>query len=117
MAVAANLRNFLDSHGVCFGFVCHSQTSEMARAAHAAHISGNNVAKGVMVKSGGHYVLAVVPASRKLDMDSLSQFLGSKVTLASEDEAATRFPDCEFGAIPPLGEAYGLETVAHAHRC
>ena len=111
MAVTAHLRSFLDHHHVRFEPVPHSRTFEMARAARAAHVSGKNVAKGVMVKSDGDYVLAVMPASRKLDMDSLGRFLGTKVTLASEAEAARRFPDCEFGAIPALGEAYGLDTV------
>lgn len=111
MAVTAHLRNFLDHHDVRFEPVTHSRTFEMARAAQAAHVSGKNVAKGVMVKTDGDYVLAVTPASRKVDMDSLGRYLGTSVTLASEAEAARRFPDCEFGAIPPLGAAYGLDTI------
>ena len=31
--------------------------------------------------------------------------------LATEDELAGRFADCERGAVPPLGVAYGMETV------
>ncbi|WP_066558760.1 aminoacyl-tRNA deacylase [Croceicoccus bisphenolivorans] len=111
MAITAHLRSYLDDHDVRFEPVVHSRTFEMARAAHAAHIPGRNVAKGVMVKSGKDYVLTVVPASRRLDMDRLGKFLGGKVSLASEAEAARRFPDCEYGAIPPFGEAYGLDTV------
>jgi len=111
MAVSAHLRSYLDDHAVRFEPVPHSPTFEMARAAHAAHVSGKNVAKGVMVRTDGEYLVAVLPASRKLDMDSLGRFLGRKVTLASETEAASRLPDCELGAIPPLGGAYGLDMV------
>jgi Ala-tRNA(Pro) deacylase len=31
--------------------------------------------------------------------------------LASEDEIAHLFKDCEPGAVPPLGPAYGIETL------
>ena len=31
--------------------------------------------------------------------------------LATEPELAGLFPDCEVGAIPPIGAAYGLRTL------
>jgi Ala-tRNA(Pro) deacylase len=34
--------------------------------------------------------------------------LGGKVELASEEEFAGRFTDCEVGAEPPLGNIYGM---------
>jgi Ala-tRNA(Pro) deacylase len=38
-------------------------------------------------------------------------FGGAKIQLATEVEIADRFPDCEFGALPPLGSRYGVETL------
>ena len=32
----------------------------------------------------------------------------SRVRLATEDELATLFPDCEVGTMPPFGNLYGL---------
>jgi Ala-tRNA(Pro) deacylase len=83
----------------------------MTMAAQSAHVSGNHVAKGVMMRAGDDYLLAVLPASRHIDMARLSRSLGCDVRLLTEAEAAMSFPDCEFGAIPPLGEAYGLATI------
>jgi len=33
------------------------------------------------------------------------------MSLADEDEVARLFPDCELGAVPPVGAAYGLPTM------
>ena len=33
------------------------------------------------------------------------------MVLAEEKDAAGYFPDCDPGAIPPLGPAYGMETL------
>lgn len=111
MAVAERLRSYLERQAVLFEPIEHARTFEMARAAHAAHVSGRNVAKGVMVRQEDQYVLAVLPASERLDMTRLGRLLGKSAALASEAEAARRFPDCEFGAIPAAGGAYGLEMI------
>ncbi len=37
--------------------------------------------------------------------------LGDKVELASGDEIAQLFCDCARGAIPPVGECYGLDVI------
>jgi Ala-tRNA(Pro) deacylase len=37
--------------------------------------------------------------------------MGRRLELAGEQEASRLFPDCEIGAIPPLGDAYGQEVL------
>ena len=44
-------------------------------------------------------------------MSALKSQLGHKVDLASEDEIEQLFEDCDRGAIPPLGECYGLDVI------
>ena len=83
----------------------------MAQAAHAAHVSDGKVAKAVLVRAGDGYMLAVVPASRQVRFERLQAWLGQPVRLAEEDESVSLFPDCDLGAIPPVGGAFGLETV------
>jgi Ala-tRNA(Pro) deacylase len=58
-----------------------------------------------------HFVVAVVPASHRLQLAEAGRRLGRKVHLATEDDAAMLFEDCETGAIPALGAAYGLDTI------
>ena len=55
--------------------------------------------------------MAVLPANCRLELGSLHLLLHRRLGLATEQEVADLFQDCEPGAIPPVGEAYGLEVV------
>ena len=48
-------------------------------------------------------------ASRLVDFHEVRAALGlSQARMATETELAKLFPDCELGAMPPLGPCYGL---------
>ena len=64
-----------------------------------------------MVKGGAEYAIVIIPASRWLQMAELRKELGRDLQLATEEEIAQLFKDCEPGAVPPLGPAYGVETL------
>jgi Ala-tRNA(Pro) deacylase len=55
--------------------------------------------------------MAVVPGDRHVGVETLSSKLGRELTLADESRIAPVFKDCDLGAIPPLGPAYGMETI------
>jgi Ala-tRNA(Pro) deacylase len=77
-------------------------------------VSGDRIAKTVVLRIGdaaGGYLLAVLPASHHLSLDLLQRWLGRSVEVASEQEIGKLFPDCALGAIPPFGEAYGLDVA------
>ena len=108
------LLEYLKQHHISFDVVIHPKTFDAQHLAHAAHVPGRNVAKGVLVRvdHANRYVLAVLPATHQIDFGELSQAIGgAEVQLATEFEIAERFPDCEFGALPPLGSRYGIETL------
>lgn len=81
------------------------------QTAHAGHIPGDSLAKGIMLSDGSHYTLAVLPASRHLRLSELRMDLGQDIHLASEEEIGEVFRDCDRGAIPPVGECYGLNVI------
>jgi Ala-tRNA(Pro) deacylase len=57
-------------------------------------------------------VLAVVPASRRLDLRLVRESLDDPdVRLASEAELAADFPGYELGALPPLGSLLGVRLL------
>jgi Ala-tRNA(Pro) deacylase len=91
--------------------VTHPKTQSASRTAQACHVSGDCVAKGVLVKDTEGYLLAVIPASHHLEMERLSRLTGRALRLADEEEVADVFPDCALGAVPPLGAPYGLDCV------
>lgn len=111
MAISQRLRGYLDRCGTRFDEWPHEHSSEMARAAQAAHVPGRQVAKAVLVQAGDEYMLAVLPSSKHVSFNFLQQWLARDVTLAEEHTTAALFPDCELGAIPPVGAAYGLKTI------
>ena len=81
------------------------------RTAEACRVSGDRVAKAVVLHDEYGYVLAILPASHQIRLDDLRRQLGLDVDLAAECEIEELFDDCIPGAIPPVGECYGLETV------
>jgi len=67
------------------------------------HISGHRLAKTVIVKADDRLVEVVIPASLRVDLESVRRELGCKnCRLATEQEIAGSFSDCEVGAVPPL---------------
>ena len=107
-----NIQEYLQSQHVGFQTVLHQPVPSSSRLAGSLHVPGRQVAKAVLVKTGAGYVLAVLPATARIDLARLSDVLdGAAVALASEDEAERVFDDCERGALPPFGRLYGLTTV------
>ena len=111
MAISHKLQDYMNQCGVHFDEVPHAYAFQPAKAAEAAHIAGRRVAKGVLVRAGDQYMMAVVPSSKQIRFDDLGRWLGRDVTLAGEQDSRALFDDCELGAIPPVGAAFGLETV------
>jgi Ala-tRNA(Pro) deacylase len=111
MAIAARLKWFLDSRGAHYDLVPHPPTSTSLGAAEAAHVPGDRVAKSVLLEDERGYVVAVLPASHRIRIRELTEQLERSLELASEPELEELFRDCEPGAVPPVGAAYGLPTV------
>lgn len=111
MAVAATLRDYLDRWGVEYDVVPHAHTNSSLKTAEAAHVPGDNLAKCVMTEDYRGYLMVVVPASHEVEFSRLDEELDRRLELASEEELADIFVDCELGAIPPLGEAYGVDVA------
>ena len=67
------------------------------------------LAKPVIVKLDEEMIMAVVPASREVDLSILKGLTGANVVaLARESEFPGRFPECDTGAMPPFGNLYQM---------
>jgi Uncharacterized conserved protein len=105
------LLDFLNANNIKFVSIHHSKAYTAMEIAHSAHIHGHELAKTVMIKVDGKMAMAVLPASRKADLELLKKAIGAtSVELASEHEFAKMFPDCEIGAMPPFGNLFGMEV-------
>ena len=110
------LKEFLEANGVAHAVIPHPIAFTATSVAGAAHIPGKAMAKTVVVNLDGLPVLAVVPATRKVDLERLRQATGAlTVELADEREFAADFPECEPGAMPPFGNLYGMRVFVEPH--
>jgi Ala-tRNA(Pro) deacylase len=114
MSIPHTVRMYLEQRDIPFEVVTHRHTVSSLRTANRAEIEPSRLAKAVLFEDDfqhSHFYLAVVPASHRVELARLSQWTGRPLHLATEEDAAGLFADFEAGAIPPLGPAYGVETV------
>ena len=111
--IAEKIKKYLDDNKVKYLTITHSRAYTANDIAHAAHVSGREVAKTVMVDADGRLTMIVLPASKRLSFVEAANAIGAKnVRLAHEYEFATQFPGCEVGAMPPFGNLYGVDVFA-----
>jgi len=110
VAIAETVKYFLEQHSVEYSLVSHPHTGSSHETAEACHVSDDHIAKAVIIKDTAGYAMVVVPASNWVEMEHLRKELNRDFHLATEDELAKLFSDCEAGAVPPLGTAYSVET-------
>jgi Ala-tRNA(Pro) deacylase len=111
MAIAHTLERYLDAKRVKYDVIAHEPTSTSIQTAETCRIPGERLAKAVLLRDDIGYAVAVLPASRHIRLSELKRQFGSDVELATEREAAELFEDCARGAIPAVGECYGLDTL------
>jgi Ala-tRNA(Pro) deacylase len=103
MASATWIKNMLNERGVAYEELHHRVAFTAGEVAQSERISGDTLAKVVVVIADGRPVELILPASRRVVLDRVRKLLGaSAVRLASETEMERIFIDCETGAIPPL---------------
>jgi Ala-tRNA(Pro) deacylase len=107
------LDEFLNQQKVSFERLHHRPAYTANRIAQTLHVKGKEMAKTVLLRSSPGYVLAVLPASHRVDLERVREDLGDhqQVALAAEEEIDQIFPDCERGAMPPFGSLYDLTTL------
>jgi Ala-tRNA(Pro) deacylase len=111
MGIATAIQEFLDERCLPYDVVEHDKTLCSSATAHASSISEDNLAKGVIIRRKDGYLMAIVPASSHIQLEKLGAWLNQPVGLATEEEIASIFEDCERGAVPPVAAAYGLKAV------
>lgn len=109
MPIPRTLKSRLDREHVHYDILNHSRTDRARAVAETLHLPEQSVAKVVIVKVKERFISMVLLATTKVDFQRLRGIFGThRVRLATEEELAQLFPDCEVGAMPPLGTLYGL---------
>lgn len=111
MAIAKKLKDYLQQQETSYRLFKHPHTASSMETAEKAHVPGDALAKGVVVKDAQGFLLVVLPSDYYVELETLHKLLNQKVELSTESEVSSLFPDCETGAVPPIGPAYGVTTI------
>lgn len=111
MAIPQRILDYLDSQNVPFETLHHSQAFTAQEVAHSLHVSGKRCVKVVVARGDNKPVLAVMPASYRLNFQELKSALrANRLEMLIERELVGLFPDCDLGAVPPFGNLYGIDV-------
>lgn len=112
MGVATTVENYLKTKQITFTLLEHEYCEGSYNTARVAKIDDHCLAKGVLLRDEDfHYTLCVLPTRNKILRHTLNQIFDRHMELVEEEELAEIFRDCAEGAIPALGEAYGLDVI------
>jgi Ala-tRNA(Pro) deacylase len=111
MAIPQRIRDYLDSQNVPYETLHHSQAFTAQEVAHSLHVSGKKCVKVVAAEGDKKTILAVMPASHRLNFQELKSALKvNQLEMLVESELVGLFPDCDLGAVPPFGNLYGIDV-------
>jgi Ala-tRNA(Pro) deacylase len=102
---------FLTEQRVPYETLLHPPAFTAQKRAKYLHLPGRQVAKSVLLRGPDGYLLAVLSATHHVDTQRVAEALGGPVRLATDQEIAKVFSDCEWGVVPPFGALYGLPVL------
>jgi Ala-tRNA(Pro) deacylase len=115
---STRLKGFLDANHVKYVCIAHSPAYTAQEIATLAQLPGKTLAKTVMFFIDTQLAMAVVPASLQVSVAKLTELAhGRIIALATEDEFRDAFPDCETGAMPPIGSLYHMPVYLDQSLC
>jgi Ala-tRNA(Pro) deacylase len=111
MSGTSQIHEFLRGAQVPYSVVPHPLAFTAQEEAAVMHVPGRNWAKVVVCFVDGTPVEAVLPATLTVSLRRLLDLAGgNEIRLAEEGELSRLFPECEQGAMPPLGPLYQLQV-------
>ena len=115
MAILGKLQELLEKNQVSYTHHVHATAYTAKEVASMEHLPVHRFAKVVVFTGDEGNGIAVLPADYVVDMQELRVALGLKrARLATEKELAEMFPDCELGAMPPIGDLYNMPTFVES---
>src|SRR5689334_21294528 len=112
MSIPSRLSSYLEQRGARYEVCAHDPSRSSAETARAAHVLPHQLAKPVLIEDDSGCLMAVIPGDKAVALRELAEALGRKeLRLCDEERVAQLFADCERGAMPPVGMAWGIETI------
>ncbi len=78
MSIGQRVRDYLDSHHVNYTALPHPQAFSAEKIAEELHLSAKHFAKSVVLRADGYFLMAVLPASHRLNLHRLMESVEAK---------------------------------------
>jgi Ala-tRNA(Pro) deacylase len=112
MAKMHDLLRYLDSNKVEYRVKEHAPAYSAHDVAVSTLVSERELAKAILVSVDGRFWMTVLRTDHRVNTQMIKRAFGAKqVHLAHEEDLESFFPDCQIGAMPPLGNLYGLPVM------
>jgi Ala-tRNA(Pro) deacylase len=115
MSIANRLYEYLKERGSDYTLLGHPHSGSSMETAEKAQVPGDALAKGLVLKDDAGLLMVVVPSDYHVELQTLNELLDRRLAFVAEEALGELFPDCEPGAVPPIGPAYGIETLWDPH--
>ncbi|MBB1635864.1 aminoacyl-tRNA deacylase [Cupriavidus sp. UME77] len=110
MTMATTLARCLSKKQSRFETVPRPGSPSRPATAQTAYVPGDRRARTVVLEDNRGYLAAVIPSTHQLKLLDICEQTGRKLSLAHGDGVREVFRDCDIGALPPVGMAYGTLT-------
>ena len=112
MSMPSRLSNYLQRSGIQYEVMSHFHSHSSLETARAAQVPSHQLAKSVVLEDDDGCVMAVVPGDARVNVGAIARMLDrSELHLSDEQRLCELFPDCDRGAVPAVGQAWGMDTI------
>ena len=111
MNIPKKVQDYLKKNGIKYDVLPHTYTNTSMETAQSSRVTGEAIAKSVVLEDDNGYIMAIIPATHHIELGQLSHQLHRHLGLATEQELSELFTDCDLGAVPAIGQAYNMEVI------
>lgn len=111
MSIARNLATYLNDQAIHYQTIPHPESHTASDSARSANVPLHNMVKAILLSNGENYLIALIPADHRLDIDKVNRQLTSHWSLAKENDLTKIFQDCTLGSVPAIPTAYHLSAI------
>jgi HD-like signal output (HDOD) protein/prolyl-tRNA editing enzyme YbaK/EbsC (Cys-tRNA(Pro) deacylase) len=114
MPIASKLNHFIESKGISYQPLHHPRSEHLGHAIDLANAVPELCVKAIPLIDKKGPAVAVIPYPADLDLVAINEAFNRQFQLLDESHHNKLFQDCDEGALPALGMAYGLPVMVDA---
>ncbi len=111
MNLFQKIKQILDSNNVDYQIIEHQPTPTSEESAKARGEEMKTGAKAILMKANDYFMLAVLPADKKIDGKKLRKILKVKKLRFANQEELYEITNCKKGAVPPFGDLLNVNMI------